>query len=61
MPKAVKKKKKKKKIGGSTIFHELKSVEKAKVAQNNSQVSEGGVTVKPDQDSNSNHELIIEK
>ena len=53
MPKAAKK------IGGSTIFHELKSVEKAKVAQNNSKVSEGGVTVKPGQDCNSIHELII--
>ena len=30
-----------------TIFHELKSVTKAKIAQNNSQVSEGGITVKP--------------
>ena len=29
------------------IFHELKLVVKAKIAQNNSQVSEGGITVKP--------------
>ena len=42
MPKAVKKK-----LGWSTIFHELKSVVKAKAAQNNSQVSEGGITVNP--------------
>ena len=39
------------------IFHELKLVVKAKIAQNNSQVSEGGITVKPGQDSI--HELII--
>ena len=45
------------KKGRSTIFHELKSVVKAKIAQNNSQVSEGGITVKPGQDSI--HELII--
>ena len=32
---------------------------KAKIAQNNSQVSEGGITVKPGQDSI--HELIIWK
>ena len=32
---------------------------KAKIAQNNSQVSEGGITVKPGQDSI--HELIILK
>ena len=31
-------------IGG---FFELKSVVKAKFAQNNSQVSRGGITVKP--------------
>ena len=43
----------------STTFHELKSVVKTKIAQNNSQVSEGGVTVKPGQDSSSIHELII--
>ena len=49
----------KKKWGRSTIFHELKSVVKAKVAQNNSQVSERGITVKPGQDSI--HELIIWK
>ena len=34
---------------------------KTKIAQNNSQVSEGGVTVKPGQDSSSIHELIIWK
>ena len=49
----------KKKLGSSTIFHELKGVVKAKIAQNNSQVSEGGITVKPGQDSI--HELIISK
>ena len=54
MPKAVEKK-----LGWSTIFHELKGVVKAKIAQNNSQVSEGGITVKPGQDSI--HELIIWK
>ena len=48
---------KKKKLGWSTIVHELKSVVKAKIAQNNSQNSEGGITVKPGQDSI--HELII--
>ena len=48
-----------KKLGWCTIFHELKSVVKAKIAQNNSQVSEGGITVKPGQDSI--HELIIWK
>ena len=45
MPKALKKK-----LGRSTIFNELKSVVKAMIAQNNSQVSEGGmtgITVKP--------------
>ena len=52
VPKAVKKK-----LGWSTIFHELKSVVKATIAQNNSQASEGGITVKPGQDSI--HELII--
>ena len=41
------------------IFHELKSVVKAKMAQNNSQVSEGGITVKSGQDSI--HKLIIWK
>ena len=46
-----------KKLGWSTIFHELKSVVKATIAQNNSQASEGGITVKPGQDSI--HELII--
>ena len=50
-----------KKSRWSTIFHELKSVVKTKIAQNNSQVSEGGVTVKPGQDSSSIHELIIWK
>ena len=51
-----------KKIGWSTIFHKLKSVVIAKIAQNNSQVSAGGmteITVKPGQDSI--HELIIWK
>ena len=38
-----------KKIGWCTIFHELKSVAKAKIARNNSQFSEGGITVKPGQ------------
>ena len=37
----------KKKKGGSTIFHKMKSVVKAKIAQNNSRVSEGGITVNP--------------
>ena len=37
----------------------LKGVVKAKIAQNNSQVCEGGITVKPGQDSI--HELIIWK
>ena len=54
MPKALKKK-----LGWSTIFHELKSVVKEKIAQSNSQVSEGGITVKSGQDSI--HELIIWK
>ena len=54
VPKAVKKK-----LGWSTIFHELKGVVKAKIAQNNSQISEGRITVKPGQDSI--HELIIWK
>ena len=36
-----------KKLGWSTIFHKPESVVKAKIAQNNSQVSEGGITVKP--------------
>ena len=36
-----------KKLGWSTTFHELKSVVKAKIAQNISRVSEGGITVKP--------------
>ena len=48
-----------KKIGWSTILHELKRAVKAKIAQNNSQLSEGGITVKPGQDSI--HELIIWK
>ena len=38
-------------VGWSTIFHELKSVVKAKITQINSQVSKGGITVKPGQDS----------
>ena len=54
MPKAVKKK-----LGLSTIFYKLKGAMKAKIAQNNSHVSEGGITVKPGQDSI--HELIISK
>ena len=37
--------------------HELKGVVKAEIAQNNLQISEGGITVKPGQDSI--HELII--
>ena len=41
------------------MFHKLKSVVKAKIAQNNSQVSEGGITVKTGKDST--HELIIWK
>ena len=49
----------KKKLGWSIIFHKLKSVVKAKSAQTNSPVSEGGITVKPGQDSI--HELIILK
>ena len=52
VPKAVKKK-----LAWSTIFYELKGVVKAKIAQNNSQVSEGGITVNQGQDSI--HELII--
>ena len=44
-----------KKLG--SIFYELKGVVKAKIAQNNSQVSEGGITVNQGQDSI--HELII--
>ena len=47
----------KKNLGSCTLFHELKSLAKAKIAQNNSHVSEGGITVKPGQDSI--HELII--
>ena len=43
-----------KKLGCSTIFHELKSVVKTKIAQNNSQVSEGGITVKPGQEQGRN-------
>ena len=54
MPKAVKKK-----LDWSTIFHELKSVVKPKIAQSNSQVSEEGITVNQGQDSI--HELIIWK
>ena len=37
--------------------YELKGVVKAKIAQNNSRDSKGGITVKPGQDSI--HELII--
>ena len=48
-----------KKIGWCTILHELKRAVKAKIAQNNSQLSEGGITVKPGQDSI--HKLIIWK
>ena len=47
----------KKKLGWSIIFHKLKSVVKAKIAQTDSQVSEGETTVKPGGDSI--HELII--
>ena len=47
----------KKKLGWSTLFHELKGVVQAKIAQNNLQASEGGITIKPGQDSI--HELII--
>ena len=39
--------------------HEPKGVVKVKIAQNNSQISEGGITVKPGQDSI--YELIIRK
>ena len=46
-------------VGWSTIFHELKSVVKAKIAQIHSQVSEGGITVKLGQESIP--ELIIWK
>ena len=49
----------KKFLGWCTIFHKLKSVAKAKITQNNSQVAEGGITAKPGQDSI--HELIIWK
>ena len=35
----------KKFLGWYTILHELKGVVKAKIAQNNSQVSDGGITV----------------
>ena len=41
----------KKCLGWCTIFQELKSVAKAKVAQNNLQVAEGEITAKPGQDS----------
>ena len=50
VPKAVKKKR---------TSNKLKSVVEAKNAQNNSEISEGGITVKPGQDSI--HELIIGK
>ena len=49
----------KKFLGWCTIFHKLKSVAKAKIARNNSQVAEGGITAKPGQDSI--HKLIIWK
>ena len=49
----------KKKLGWSIIFHKLKSALKAKIAQTDSQVSEGETTVKPGRDSI--HELIILK
>ena len=49
----------KKKLDWSIIFHKLKSAVKAKIAQTNSQVSEGRITVKPGQ--YSIHELIIWK
>ena len=52
MPKAVKKKNRL-----TQHIYELKGVVKAKIAQNNSQVSEGGITVNQGQDSI--HELII--
>ena len=39
----------KKYLGWCTIFQELKSVAKAKIAQNNLQVAEGGITAKPGQ------------
>ena len=45
------------KLGWSTLFHELKGVVQVKIAQNNLQASEGGITIKPGQDSI--HELII--
>ena len=48
---------KKNQLGWSTIFHEMKGVVKAKIANNNSQASEGGITIKPGQ--HSIHELII--
>ena len=54
MPKAVKKNIR---LKHHILRSEIKGVVKAKIAQNNSQVSEGGITVKPDQDSI--HELII--
>ena len=54
MPKAVKKKIRLKR---HNLFYELKGVLKAKIAQNNSQVSEGGITVNQGQDSI--HELVI--
>ena len=44
-----------KKLGWSTIFHERKSVVKAKIAQNDWQVSEG---VKPDQTRSRFHSWI---
>ena len=47
------------KIGWSTILRELKCAVKAKIAQNNLQLSERGITVKPGQDFI--HGLIIWK
>ena len=46
-----------KKLGWSIIFHKLKSAVKAKIAQTDSQVSEGETKVKPGRESV--HELII--
>ena len=48
-----------KKSGWSIISHKLKRAVKAKIAQTNSQVSQGGISVKPAQDFI--HELIILK
>ena len=48
-----------KKSGWSIISHKLKRAVKAKIAQTNSQVSQGGISVKPAHDFI--HELIILK